>query len=146
MSTLTEKVKKLVTETGCSMEDAMEAIEMSEGDYDKAIKYIEEKEREDKESYTVNGKDLFKTLKLLIIEGNVTKIRITKDNETLLNIPVNLLAVGSILMPYAPIIASIAALVTDCNIEVERKGNVVVDVNSKLKNAGNKLDKFFKNI
>ncbi|MFZ7130739.1 MAG: DUF4342 domain-containing protein [Eubacteriales bacterium] len=146
MNTLSEKVNQLVKETNCSIDDAMEALEFCKGDYDEAYLYLvgprEDCSQKNKETYTVNGKDLLKTLKLLLKEGNITKIKIVKDKETLLNIPVNIVAIGSVLMPYAPIIATIAALVSDCQIEVERKGSVVMDVNSKFQKASYKVEEF----
>ena len=157
MNTITEKVNQLVNETDCTVEEAMEALDFCEGNYDDALLYLSGLKDEDdddrrkrtnnsKETYTVNGKDILETMKLLLKEGNITKIRIKKNQETLLNIPVNIFAVGSVLMPYAPIIAAIAALVTDCQIEVERKGDVVVNVNSKIQNAGNKMEEFIDNL
>lgn len=154
MNTLTEKVNQLVNDTDCTVEEAMEALDFCEGNYNDALLYLTGLRDEDydetqrkrtsnkKETYTVNGKDILETIKLLLKEGNITKIRIKKNQETLLNIPVNIFAVGSVLMPYAPVIAAIAALVTDCQIEVERKGDVVVDVNSKIQKAGNKMEEF----
>lgn len=166
MSNLTEIANKLIEATNCSTDEAIGALEQSGGDYVKAIKILvtndsanessnestntnstdNSNSEQGKEEYVVKGKEIFETIKKLIKEGNITKISIKKDGETILNIPVNAAAVGIILLPFASIIAGIAAIAIDCTIEVQRKGNVVVNVNDKLKEAGSKVEKVVKDI
>ncbi len=75
-----------------------------------------------KEEYTVQSDDLVKKIKELIHEGNVSKIIVKKENgETLLEMPLSVGVVGTILVPWMAAIGVIAALVTRCKIIVERR-------------------------
>ncbi|WP_193708436.1 DUF4342 domain-containing protein [Alkalibaculum sporogenes] len=155
MSTLTEIANKLIEETNCDTSQAIRALEQTGGDYDKALIIIlksqqsksqDNQESQKQEEYKVNSKDLIDVIKQLIKEGNVSKITIKKDNETLVNIPVNAIAVTMVLAPFISIIAAVAAIATDCTVQVQRKGNVVVDVNESLKKTSNKLEKVINNL
>lgn len=145
MSTLTEIANRLIETTNCSTDEAISALEESGGNYEKALEIVKSNQKKSsnenkKEEYKVKGKDILELIKKLIKEGNVAKITIKKDNEIILNIPVNAVAVGIVLLPFISMIAGVAAIATDCTIEVQRKGNVVVDVNDKLKKAGSKVE------
>lgn len=142
MNTITEKVNELMKKTGCTSEDAIKTLEYTNGDYYESFIILQEKGKKKKEEYTTTGKDVIKIIKKLIKEGNITKIKIKKGQEILLNIPVNAVAVGVVLLPFASMLGSIAAVATDCCIEVERKGNVIVDVNQELKKAGDKMETY----
>lgn len=77
-----------------------------------------------KESFNVSGKELLNRVKKLIREGNVRKVRVIHKNNTLIEIPLTIgapaAAVGIIAAPVLAAVAAIAAMVTECTIEVER--------------------------
>lgn len=167
MSSITEIANKLIEETNCTTAEAIEALAEANGDYETALQFLREKtaqpinivlvEKEEseeenqektnnKEEYTAKGKDIIKLIKKLLKEGNVTKLTVKKKDEVVLNIPVNAAAIGLVLIPYLSVLAGIAAIATDCTIQVERKGDVVVNVNDTLKNAGDKVEKTIKDI
>lgn len=76
-----------------------------------------------KERYRVAGERLLAKVKELIREGNVRRITIKNDEEkTLIEIPLTFGVVGAALFPVWAAVGAIAALVTDCSIEVERHG------------------------
>lgn len=110
----------------------------------------ENKQEESKKSWTeqfkVNSKDILKVIKALLKEGNVTRITVKQKGSVVLNFPVNIAAIGAILAPYLAAIGAIAAVATDCTIEVEREGDVVVNVSDKLKKASEKIEKTVKDI
>jgi hypothetical protein len=74
------------------------------------------------ESFSVASDELVKKVKELIHEGTVRKI-IVRDEEghVLLELPVTAGLVGAVLAPWLAAVGAIAALVTRCNISVERK-------------------------
>jgi DNA gyrase/topoisomerase IV subunit A len=75
-----------------------------------------------KESYKVNGNDLVKKIKELIKEGNIRRIIIKDEKgETLIEIPLTIAVVGTVLAPVLAAVGALAALITNCTIEVERK-------------------------
>lgn len=77
-----------------------------------------------KEKFTVSGKDLVEKVKQLIHEGNIRKIRLIHKGHTLFEIPltvgVSVAALGIIVAPILAAVAAIAAIVTECTIEIEK--------------------------
>ena len=73
------------------------------------------------EQYKVDGDEVLKKIKDLIHEGNVRRIIIKQeDGRKLIEIPMTIGVVGALLLPVWAAIGAIAAVVTDCTIEVER--------------------------
>lgn len=74
-----------------------------------------------KERYRIAGEKLLSKVKELIKEGNVRRITIKNDEDkTLIEIPLTFGVVGAAIFPVWAAVGAIAALVTDCSIEVER--------------------------
>lgn len=77
-----------------------------------------------KSKFTVSGSELMESIKKLIHEGNIRRIRLLQDDKPLIDIP---LTVGVITVLAAPVLAAIgviAALVSKCTIEVEKVEDV----------------------
>jgi len=74
------------------------------------------------EEIKTTGDELVAKVKELVHEGNVRRI-VIKDGEgkTLIEIPLTLGVVGALLLPVAAAVGTIAALVTDCTIIVEKE-------------------------
>jgi len=73
------------------------------------------------EEYRVDGDDLLKKVKDLLHEGNVRRLIIkNEEGKKLIEIPLTIGVVGAVLLPVWAAIGAIAAVVTDCTIEVER--------------------------
>ncbi len=66
------------------------------------------------------GSQIIDTIKNLVHEGNVRKISIKQDGQTIAEFPLTFGVVGAALAPALAAMGAIAALVTDCTIEVER--------------------------
>ena len=76
---------------------------------------------EGRERYRVAGEKLLSKVKELLQEGNIRRITIKNDEEkTLIEIPLTIGVVGAAIFPVWAAVGAIAALVTDCSIEVER--------------------------
>ena len=76
------------------------------------------------EKYTVSGSQIVDKIKQLIHEGNIRKVRLLHEGRTLIEIPLSVGAPATaITILAAPVLAAIgalAALVTECTIEVEK--------------------------
>ena len=73
------------------------------------------------EEFKVSGEELLKKIKALIAEGNIRRIIIKgKDGKTIVEIPLTFGVVGAFLAPALAAVGTIAALVTECTIVVER--------------------------
>lgn len=74
------------------------------------------------EKYEVRGEDLLKKVKDIINEGNVRKITISdKEGKEIVVFPLTLGVIGAVVAPVLAAVGTIAALVTECTITVERK-------------------------
>jgi hypothetical protein len=75
------------------------------------------------EEFKVRGEELIAKVKELVHEGNIRRIVIANaDGDVLVEFPVTLGVVGAVFLPVWAAIGAIAAVVTDCTIRVERKG------------------------
>ena len=76
------------------------------------------------EELKVSADDLVKTVKQILHEGNVRSIIVKDDKgKTLLDIPVTVGIVGTIIAPWLAALGVIGALATNCTIVVERNIN-----------------------
>lgn len=74
------------------------------------------------EEFSIATEDLVKRVKDLIHEGNVRRIVVKdKAGKTLLEIPVTIGLIGTLLVPWMAALGVIAALMTECTITVERR-------------------------
>lgn len=72
------------------------------------------------EKLTVGSSDLIDTIKHVIHEGNVRRIIVKQGGETIAEFPLTIGVVGAAIAPAVAALGAIAALVTDCTIEIER--------------------------
>ena len=76
------------------------------------------------EKFTVSGSQLVEKIKQLIHAGNIRKVRLLHEGQTVLEIPLSIGApAAAIVILTAPVLAALgafAALVTECTIEVEK--------------------------
>ncbi len=74
------------------------------------------------EEFKVNGEDLLRKVKELINEGNIRRIIIkNKEGKSIAEFPLSIGVVGAVLAPILAAVGTIAALVTECTIVVERE-------------------------
>ena len=73
----------------------------------------------------------------MVSEGNVTRIRIRKGDTTILNLPMTVgilgTVVGAAAAPWALILAAIATVGLDCRVEVEKKDGEIKTIYGKDK-------------
>ena len=76
-----------------------------------------------KEEIKVSGDQLVQTVKKLAHEANIRRLIIkNEEGKTLLEIPLSFGAVGAILLPTIAALGALAALVTNCTIEIHKVG------------------------
>lgn len=127
-----EKIELVKDRTGVSYKEAKEALEKADGSVVDAIIAIEETiDINSKSKLGEQGSAVIEKLKEAIRKGNVSKITIKKDDEILLNLPVNIGLVGTILFPWAVIASTVAAFGTKCTIELLKDDGEVINVSEK---------------
>ena len=76
------------------------------------------------EKFTVSGSQLVEKIKQLIHEGNIRRVRLLHEGQTVLELPLSIgapvAALGILAAPVLAAIGAFAALVTECTIEVEK--------------------------
>lgn len=81
----------------------------------------ETKDETTTEVIEVKGDDLVSKVKELVHEGNVRRVIIkNEDDQQILEIPLTVSVLGALLAPSLAAIGAVAALVTNCTIEIER--------------------------
>lgn len=74
-----------------------------------------------KEEFQVEGDDLLKKVKEIIAEGNARRIAVkNRDGKSIVELPLTVGVVGAAVAPFLAAVGAIAALVSECTIEVER--------------------------
>ncbi len=73
------------------------------------------------ETIKVEGGQLLDQVKQLIHEGNVRRISIKQGERTVIEIPLTIGVAAALLAPPLAAVGALAALLTDCTIEVERE-------------------------
>ena len=147
-----EKVDMVRERTGVTYEKAKQALEASEGDVLEALIYIEKTqdtsnkneafEDEFESKAAVSIEELKAWIKQIVEKGNVTRIKIKKDDAELIDIPVNAgIAAGVVAIAIPPILAAgvIAAIATKITIEVTKEDGSVEVINTQVSKVANNV-------
>ncbi|MCR1933840.1 DUF4342 domain-containing protein [Clostridium tepidum] len=134
-----EKIDIVRERTGATYTEAKEALEACDGNVVDALVYMENKFEEEKEEMYTTKDDLVKWIKDIIKKGNVTRIKVKKEDKIIVDIPVNagLAATAAAAIIWAPILlaALAAAIVTNVTIEITKEDGSVEVVNKIIKNT-----------
>lgn len=80
------------------------------------------KRQAQQEQFKVYGHEVLEKVKKLIKEGNVRRIIIKNEKgKAMMEIPVTFAVVGAVFAPVLAAVGALAALLSKCTIEVERK-------------------------
>ena len=124
-------VEEAVTEEPVAEEPAAEEPQAEEAAEEPAA---EEEPLTDDDLKTF-ADDLVNKIKALVAEGNVSRIRIRKDDTIILNLPLSVGLIGTALglmaAPWAVILATISTIGFKCTVEVEKKDGTVTIIHGK---------------
>ncbi len=124
-----EKIELVKDRTGVSYKEAKSALEASGGSVVDAIISIEETiNAKSGHGFGGSGNAVVEKLKEIIRKGNVSKVIVKKDGEIVLNLPVNIGILGTVLAPVPIIIGTILAIGAKCVIEVVKDDGTILDV------------------
>ena len=147
-----EKVDQVKERTGSTYKEAKEALEICGGDVLEAIIYIEGKngnsnmKNPEDNTYKENNSETIEDFKVWLKEtvkkGNVSRIKVKKDETILVDVPVNAgIAATVIAVIIPPILAFgvIAAVATKLTIEITKVDGSVEVVNKYVAKAANEV-------
>jgi len=124
-----EKIELVKDRTGVSYKEAKEALEASEGSVVDAIIDIEESiDIKNKSKFAEQSAHIIDKVKEAIKKGNVAKIIVKKNDEVIMNLPVNVGIVGTVLAPWAAVAGVITAFGTKCVIELVKEDGEIIDI------------------
>jgi hypothetical protein len=72
------------------------------------------------ETIEIKSGELVDKVKEIIEEGNVRRVRIRQKDKVIAEFPLTIGVVGAVLAPMLAAVGAIAALASDCSIDVER--------------------------
>ena len=129
-----EKIELVKDRTGVTYAEAKKALEDADGSVVDAIIAIEEtvNSGDKKRAFGERGEALFASLKSLIKKGNVARILVKKDSDTVVNVPVNAGILGICIAPLASVVAIVAAFGFKCSIEVVKTDGTIIDVSDAV--------------
>jgi Transcription factor homologous to NACalpha-BTF3 len=129
-----EKIELVKDRTGVTYAEAKKALEDADGSVVDAIIAIEEtvNSGDKKRAFGERGEALFASLKSLIKKGNVARILVKKESDTVLNVPVNAGILGICIAPLASVVAIVAAFGFKCTIEVVKTDGTIIDVSDAV--------------
>jgi hypothetical protein len=145
-----EKIDIIKERTGVSYTDAKEALEHCDGDVVNALIYIEATQKKApmfnmEEMYTTKD-EFLSWIKDLVKKGNVTRIKIRKDDTVVIDIPVNAgIAAGivGLIFPALIGIGLLTAVLTKVTIEITMADGTVEVVNTIIKNTVDEVKEKF---
>jgi hypothetical protein len=73
------------------------------------------------ESFKVAGNQLVDAVKKLLHEGNVRRVIIKQDGRTIVEFPLTVGVIGAVLAPVLAAVGAVAAVLSECTVEVERQ-------------------------
>jgi hypothetical protein len=73
-----------------------------------------------KESFKVAADQLVDAVKKIVHEGNVRRIVIKQEGRIVAEFPMSVGVVGAVIAPVLAAVGALAAVLTECTIEVER--------------------------
>jgi hypothetical protein len=82
------------------------------------------------ETFKVEGGQLLDKVKQIIREGNVRRIIIKQGGRVVAEFPLTVGVVGAVFAPMLAAVGAIAALVTECSIEIERSETTAAGANA----------------
>lgn len=124
-----EKIELVKDRTGVSYKEAKEALEAADGSVVDAIISIEESiDIKTKSRLGEQGAQVVEKIKQAVRKGNVSKIIVKKDDEVMLNLPVSISIIGTVLAPWAAVAGVIAIFGTKCTIELIKDNGEIIDI------------------
>lgn len=145
MNITIELIDEMRKRTNCSYQEAKELLEKHKGDIIEAIIDFEKNQPNHSQHLhqTFNKNSTFKaTLKKLFHIGSVTRFIVEKNEETYLNIPINILVlVVVITMPifWFYLILAAAGYFMGYKIRIKKAAGQTVDINKMMDDLGNKV-------
>jgi hypothetical protein len=136
-----EKIDIIRERTGVTYGEARESLEACDGNVVDALIYIEKTQKSNMEDLYTTKDEFVTWIKQLIKKGNITRIKIKKEEKIIVDVPVNAgVATGVLALIWSPIIAvigigvgALTAVASNLTIEITKEDGSVEVVNKIIK-------------
>lgn len=142
-----EKIDLLKERLGVTYKEAKEALDQAEGDVIKALIELEEPHKKWDDKVEQKGRELVEYIKDIIKKGNVTKVRLKKGDNVVIEVPatVGALGVGGIflspILAILGVVGTVAALTANYSLEIVRSDGKVEKHDLKFLEEKNSSEK-----
>lgn len=127
-----EKIELVKDRTGVTYKEAKDALETANGNVVDAIIAIEETiDEKSSKKIGAQGEALIAKMKETVKKGNISKILVTKDGDTIVNIPLTVGVLGTVVAPWGMIAGVVAAFGFKCKIEFVKDDGSIIDITEK---------------
>jgi hypothetical protein len=128
-----EKIELVKDRTGVTYKEAKEALEKADGNVVDAIVAIEENidEMTSTRKIGAKGTALMDKVKEVVKRGNVTKIEVRHDGDTVLNLPLNAGILGVVIAPWGVLLGVLAAFGFKCTVDLIKDDGSVISLSDK---------------
>lgn len=127
-----EKIELVKDRTGVTCKEAKEALEGADGNVVDAIIAIEETiDQKSSKKIGAQGEALISKMKEVVKKGNISKILVTRDGDTIINIPLTVGVLGTVVAPWGMIAGVVAAFGFKCRIEFVKDDGSIIDITEK---------------
>lgn len=127
-----EKIELVKDRTGVTYKEAKEALEGADGNVVDAIIAIEETiDQKSSKKIGAQGEALISKMKDVVKKGNISKILVTRDGDTIINIPLTVGVLGTVVAPWGMIAGVVAAFGFKCKIEFVKDDGSIIDITEK---------------
>ena len=134
-----EKIDIIRERTGLSYKEAKEALEKCDGDVVESLVYLESTKKDEKwtENISAAGNEMIDRIRELIKQGNISRIRVKKDGNIILDIPVTAGAIGTVIAPQLAALGAVVAAISKTTVEIEKPNKEVINLSEIVgKKAG----------
>ena len=84
---------------------------------------------------SAEAEDMVDKIKELVKKGNISRIYVKKNDEVIINLPLNVGLIGGIIgavtAPWIMIGAAITTIGLDCTVELQKSDGTIVDISGK---------------
>lgn len=115
-----EKIDVVRSRMNTTYEEAKYALESSNWNVVDALVFLEKEEANKRQEFLSRSNEVMEKVRDLVRRGNENKIKVKQDDKVLLEIPVTAGVVGALVAPQLAIIGGVAALVSQCKVELDR--------------------------
>jgi DNA-binding Lrp family transcriptional regulator len=134
-----EKIDIIRERTGLSYKEAKEALEKCDGDVVETLVFLEETKKGEKWTQNIStaGNEMIERIRELIKQGNITRIRVKKDENIIMDIPVTAGAIGTVIAPQLAALGAVVAAISKTTVEIEKPNREVINLSEIVgKKAG----------